>query len=58
MVTNPVTCSPDNTLAEVDALSPATDLRCPVVDADGVLWHRDQPRHRFETDQHRCSATS
>jgi IMP dehydrogenase len=55
MVTNPVTCSPDNTLAEVDALSAKYRISgAPVVDADGVLLgivtNRDM---RFETDQHR-----
>ena len=55
MVTNPVTCSPDNTLAEVDALSGRYRISgAPVVDADGVLvgivTNRDM---RFETDQHR-----
>ena len=47
MVTNPVTCSPDNTLAEVDALSARYRISgAPVVDADGVLRrHRHQPRH-------------
>src|SRR5688500_4859045 len=55
MVTNPVTCSPDNTLAEVDALSGRYRISgAPVVDADGVLvgivTNRDM---RFETDQNR-----
>src|SRR3712207_8816466 len=55
MVTNPVTCSPDNTLAEVDALSARYRISgAPVVDADGVLvgicTNRDM---RFETDQNR-----
>ncbi|KQS73493.1 IMP dehydrogenase [Modestobacter sp. Leaf380] len=55
MITNPVTCSPDNTLAEVDALSGRYRISgAPVVDADGVLvgmvTNRDM---RFETDQHR-----
>jgi len=55
MVTNPVTCSPDNTLAEVDALSGRYRISgAPVVDADGVLvgmvTNRDM---RFESDQHR-----
>jgi IMP dehydrogenase len=55
MVTNPVTCLPDNTLAEVDALSARYRISgAPVVDADGVLvgivTNRDM---RFETDQHR-----
>jgi IMP dehydrogenase len=55
MVTNPVTCSPDNTLAEVDALSARYRISgAPVVDADGVLLgivtNRDM---RFETDFNR-----
>jgi len=55
MVTNPVTCAPDNTLAEVDALSARYRISgAPVVDADGVLLgmvtNRDM---RFETDQSR-----
>jgi IMP dehydrogenase len=55
MVTNPVTCSPHNTLAEVDALSARYRISgAPVVDAEGVLLgivtNRDM---RFETDQHR-----
>src|SRR3954467_3722026 len=55
MVTNPVTCAPDNTLAEVDALSSRYRISgAPVVDADGVLvgivTNRDM---RFETDQSR-----
>jgi IMP dehydrogenase len=55
MVTNPVTCSPDNTLAEVDALSGRYRISgAPVVDADGVLvgmvTNRDM---RFETDHNR-----
>src|SRR3978361_932772 len=55
MVTNPVTCSPDNTLAEVDALSARYRISgAPVVDGDGVLLgivtNRDM---RFETDYHR-----
>src|SRR4051812_34715545 len=55
MVTNPVTCSPDNPLAEVDALSGRYRISgAPVVDADGVLvgivTNRDM---RFETDQNR-----
>ncbi|MCZ2806383.1 IMP dehydrogenase [Modestobacter sp. VKM Ac-2983] len=55
MVTNPVTCSPENSLAEVDALSARYRISgAPVVDADGVLvgmvTNRDM---RFETDQHR-----
>jgi IMP dehydrogenase len=55
MVTNPVTVSPDNTLADVDALSARYRISgAPVVDADGVLvgicTNRDM---RFETDQNR-----
>jgi IMP dehydrogenase len=55
MVTNPITCSPDNTLAEVDALSGRYRISgAPVVDSDGVLvgivTNRDM---RFETDQNR-----
>ncbi|WP_369132823.1 IMP dehydrogenase [Modestobacter sp. I12A-02662] len=55
MVTNPVTCSPDNTLAEVDALSGRYRISgAPVVDTEGVLvgivTNRDM---RFETDQNR-----
>jgi IMP dehydrogenase len=55
MVTNPVTCSPDNTLAEVDALSARYRISgAPVVDDDGVLLgivtNRDM---RFETDHNR-----
>jgi IMP dehydrogenase len=55
MVTNPVTCSPDNTLAEVDALSARYRISgAPVVDSDGVLLgivtNRDT---RFETDMNR-----
>ena len=52
MVTNPVTCTPDNTLAEVDALSARYRISgAPVVDAEGVLLgivtNRDM---RFESD--------
>src|SRR3954462_8531402 len=55
MVTNPVTCSPENTLAEVDALSARYRISgAPVVDADGVLVgivpNRDM---RFAPDQSR-----
>jgi IMP dehydrogenase len=55
MVTNPVTASPDNTLAELDALSGRYRISgAPVVDADGVLvgicTNRDM---RFETDKNR-----
>jgi IMP dehydrogenase len=57
MVTNPITCSPDNTLAEVDALSGRYRISgAPVVDADGVLvgivTNRDM---RFETDMNRLA---
>ena len=53
MVTNPVTCSPDNTLAEVDALSGRYRISgAPVVDPEGTLvgivTNRDM---RFVTDQ-------
>ena len=55
MVTNPVTCSPDNSLAEVDALSARYRISgAPVVDAEGrlvgIVTNRDM---RFETDQNR-----
>src|SRR4051794_33530776 len=55
MVTNPVTCSPDNTLAEVDALSARYRISgAPVVDAEGrlvgIVTNRDM---RFETDHDR-----
>src|SRR6185312_13825381 len=55
MVTNPVTASPENTLAELDALSARYRISgAPVVDADGVLvgicTNRDM---RFETDKNR-----
>ena len=55
MVTNPVTCAPENSLAEVDALSARYRISgAPVTDADGVLvgiiTNRDM---RFETDQNR-----
>jgi IMP dehydrogenase len=55
MVTNPVTCAPGNTLAEVDALSARYRISgAPVVDGEGVLvgmvTNRDM---RFETDQSR-----
>src|SRR3954465_5213262 len=51
----PVTCPPDNTLAEVDALSGRYRISgAPVVNDDGVLvgivTNRDM---RFETDQNR-----
>ncbi|GAA4310607.1 IMP dehydrogenase [Klenkia terrae] len=52
MITNPVTCSPGDTLAHVDALSGRYRISgAPVVDADGVLvgmvTNRDM---RFESD--------
>ena len=52
MVSNPVTCGPDATLAEVDALCARYRISgVPVIDADGVLvgivTNRDI---RFETD--------
>jgi len=55
MVSNPVTCSPDATLAEVEALCGRYHISgAPVVDATGVLLgivtNRDM---RFETDQSR-----
>ena len=55
MVSNPVTCGPDATLAEVDALCARYRISgVPVIDADGVLvgivTNRDI---RFETDQSR-----
>src|SRR4051812_7075137 len=55
MVTNPVTCSPDNTLAEVDALSARYRISgLPVVDAEGrlvgIVTNRDL---RFEVDMGR-----
>jgi len=55
MVTNPVTCSPDDTLADVDRLCGRYRISgLPVVDAGGVLvgivTNRDT---RFETDQSR-----
>src|SRR3978361_697271 len=55
MVTNPVTCAPENTLAEVDGLSGRyRSSGAPVVEGDGVLGgivtNRDM---RFETDQSR-----
>jgi IMP dehydrogenase/GMP reductase len=53
MVTDPVTCSPDNTLAEVDAMCARFRISgLPVVDADGalvgIITNRDM---RFEVDQ-------
>ena len=55
MVTDPVTCQPDNTLAEVDALCARYRISgLPVVDADGVLvgiiTNRDM---RFEVDHNK-----
>ncbi|MBB2909497.1 IMP dehydrogenase [Streptosporangium becharense] len=55
MVTNPVTCSPDDTLAEVERLCATYRISgVPVTDADGVLvgivTNRDM---RFETDHGR-----
>jgi IMP dehydrogenase len=52
MVTDPVTCSPDNTLAEVDAMCARFRISgLPVVDADGalvgIITNRDM---RFEVD--------
>ncbi|MCG5431760.1 IMP dehydrogenase [Mycobacterium sp. MYCO198283] len=53
MVTNPVTCTPDNTLAEVDAMCARFRISgLPVVDASGalvgIITNRDM---RFEVDQ-------
>ena len=55
MITNPVTCSPDDTLAEVDALCARYRISgVPVVDGDGMLvgivTNRDM---RFVTDHGR-----
>jgi IMP dehydrogenase len=55
MVTNPVTCSPDDTLADVDRLCGRYRISgAPVVDADGVLLgivtNRDM---RFESNKQR-----
>ncbi len=55
MVSNPVTCSPDATLAEVEVLCSRYRISgAPVVEADGTLvgivTNRDM---RFETDQNR-----
>jgi IMP dehydrogenase len=55
MVTNPVTCSPEHTLEDVDRLCGRYRISgLPVVDADGVLLgiitNRDT---RFESDQQR-----
>ncbi len=53
MVTDPVTCSPDNTLAEVDAMCARFRISgLPVVDGSGalvgIITNRDM---RFEVDQ-------
>ncbi len=53
MVSNPVTCRPDDTLAEVDAMCRRYRISgLPVVDADGrllgIVTNRDM---RFETDR-------
>ena len=47
MVTDPVTCSPDNTLAEVDAMCARFRISgLPVVDDDRRAGrHHHQPRH-------------
>ncbi len=55
MVSNPITCSPDATLADVEAMCARYRISgAPVVDADGVLvgivTNRDM---RFERDQSR-----
>src|ERR1700712_716974 len=55
MVTDPVTCSPDNTLAEVDTMCARFRISgLPVVDDDGalvgIITNRDM---RFEVDQSR-----
>jgi IMP dehydrogenase len=55
MVTDPVTCRPDNTLAQVDALCARFRISgLPVVDDDGalvgIITNRDM---RFEVDQSR-----
>ncbi|MCX6467770.1 MAG: IMP dehydrogenase [Corynebacteriales bacterium] len=55
MVTDPVTCSPTNTLAEVDAMCARFRISgLPVTDADdnllGIITNRDM---RFEVDQNR-----
>ncbi|MFI6899864.1 IMP dehydrogenase [Nonomuraea sp. NPDC050394] len=55
MVTNPVTCTPDNTLADVEKLCATYRISgVPVTDRDGTLvgivTNRDM---RFETDQSR-----
>ncbi|MFF4620028.1 IMP dehydrogenase [Nonomuraea jabiensis] len=56
MVTNPVTCSPDDTLADVERLCATYRISgVPVTDVDGTLLgivtNRDM---RFETDQSRA----
>ncbi|MEV4460606.1 IMP dehydrogenase [Microbispora sp. NPDC004025] len=56
MVTNPVTCSPEDTLADVERLCATYRISgVPVTDADGVLvgivTNRDM---RFESDQSRA----
>ncbi|WP_169951885.1 IMP dehydrogenase [Microbispora sp. H11081] len=56
MVTNPVTCSPDDTLADVERLCATYRISgVPVTDVDGVLvgivTNRDM---RFESDQRRA----
>ncbi|PQM45792.1 Inosine-5'-monophosphate dehydrogenase [Mycobacterium talmoniae] len=55
MVTDPVTCSPENTLAEVDAMCARFRISgLPVVDKDGqlvgIITNRDM---RFEVDQNK-----
>jgi len=55
MVTDPVTCSPDNTLAEVDAMCARFHISgLPVVDGDGalvgIITNRDM---RFEVDMNK-----
>nr|WP_229705310.1 IMP dehydrogenase [Williamsia phyllosphaerae] len=55
MVTDPVTCSPTNTLAEVDAMCARFRISgLPVTDSDdnllGIITNRDM---RFEVDQNR-----
>ncbi len=55
MVTDPVTCSPENTLAEVDAMCARFRISgLPVVDAQGalvgIITNRDM---RFEVDQNK-----
>lgn len=58
MVTDPVTCAPENTLAEVDAMCARFRISgLPVVDKDGalvgIITNRDM---RFEVDQHKSVA--